>query len=266
MAKVLDDLYYSPSHEYVRVDGDFAYIGITDYAQEQLGNVVYVDMPEPGDELSAGSEFGAVESVKAASDLMAPVSGVVEEVNEILDDEPERILDRKNQACRPERTGQTHECQRLRGEPCRLTPRRLSHSHNGTLPHPCGPYFFAARPAASRSLSKPFITLRSNMTHKFLPHTDADIKAMLDTIGASNMEELYTEVPEALKLNRPVDLPPAMSEEEVRRHFEELGRKNSPLVCFAGDGVYDHYTPSVVAALTSRSEFQTSYTPYQWPS
>ena len=101
------------------------------------------------------------------------------------------------------------------------------------------------------------------MTHKFLPHTDADIKAMLDTIGASNMEELYTEVPEALKLNRPVDLPPAMSEEEVRRHFEELGRKNSPLVCFAGDGVYDHYTPSVVAALTSRSEFQTSYTPYQ---
>lgn len=91
MAKVLDDLYYSPSHEYVRVDGDFAYIGITDYAQEQLGNVVYVDMPEPGDELSAGSEFGAVESVKAASDLMAPVSGVVEEINEILDDEPERI-------------------------------------------------------------------------------------------------------------------------------------------------------------------------------
>ena len=91
MAKVLDDLYYSPSHKYVRVDGDFAYIGITDYAQEQLGNVVYVDMPEPGDELSAGSEFGAVESVKAASDLMAPVSGVVEEVNEILDDEPERI-------------------------------------------------------------------------------------------------------------------------------------------------------------------------------
>lgn len=91
MAKVLDDLYYSPSHEYVRIDGDFAYIGITDYAQEQLGNVVYVDMPEPGDELSAGSEFGAVESVKAASDLMAPVSGVVEEVNEILDDEPERI-------------------------------------------------------------------------------------------------------------------------------------------------------------------------------
>lgn len=91
MAKVLDDLYYSPSHEYVRVDGDFAYIGITDYAQKQLGNVVYVDMPEPGDELSAGSEFGAVESVKAASDLMAPVSGVVEEVNEILDDEPERI-------------------------------------------------------------------------------------------------------------------------------------------------------------------------------
>ena len=91
MAKVLEGLYYSESHEYVRVEGDFGYIGITDYAQNALGNVVYVDMPDVDDEVSAGEEFGAVESVKAASDLMSPVTGVVVEVNEALEDQPELI-------------------------------------------------------------------------------------------------------------------------------------------------------------------------------
>ncbi len=91
MAKVLEGLYYSESHEYVRVEGDFGYIGITDYAQNALGNVVYVDMPEVDDEVSAGEEFGAVESVKAASDLISPVTGVVIEVNEALEDQPELI-------------------------------------------------------------------------------------------------------------------------------------------------------------------------------
>ena len=88
MSKIIDGLYYSESHEYVKVEGDFGFIGITDYAQHELGNVVYVDMPEVDDEVSAGEEFGAVESVKAASDLMCPVSGTVVEVNEALEDEP----------------------------------------------------------------------------------------------------------------------------------------------------------------------------------
>ena len=91
MAKVIEGLYYSESHEFVRVEGDFGYVGITDYAQEQLGNVVYVDAPEVDDEVSQGEEFGAVESVKAASDLMSPVSGTVVEVNEALADSPELI-------------------------------------------------------------------------------------------------------------------------------------------------------------------------------
>ena len=88
MSKLIDGLYYSESHEYVKVEGDFGFIGITDYAQHELGNVVYVDMPEVDDEVAAGEEFGAVESVKAASDLMSPVSGTVVEVNEALEDEP----------------------------------------------------------------------------------------------------------------------------------------------------------------------------------
>ena len=91
MAKVIEGLYYSESHEYVKVEGEFGYVGITDYAQHQLGNVVYVDLPEVDDEVTAGDDFGAVESVKAASDLVSPVSGVVVEVNEALEDDPALI-------------------------------------------------------------------------------------------------------------------------------------------------------------------------------
>ena len=91
MAKVIEGLYYSESHEYLKVEGNIGIIGITDYAQHALGNVVYVDMPDVDDEVEAGAEFGAVESVKAASDLNSPVSGTVVEVNEALEDTPELI-------------------------------------------------------------------------------------------------------------------------------------------------------------------------------
>ena len=91
MAKVIEGLYYTESHEYVKIEGEYGYIGITDFAQNALGNVVYVDIPEVDDEVEAGEEFGAVESVKAASDLISPVSGTVVEVNEALEDTPELI-------------------------------------------------------------------------------------------------------------------------------------------------------------------------------
>ena len=87
----MSKIYYSPSHEYVKVDGNIGYVGITDYAQNALGNVVYVDMPEQGDDVTAGEEFGAVESVKAAEDLLSPVSGAVLNINEALIDNP-RLL------------------------------------------------------------------------------------------------------------------------------------------------------------------------------
>ena len=91
MSKIEEGLYYSESHEFVRVEGDEAYIGITDYAQHELGNVGYGDMPDVDDEFEAGEEFGAVESVKAASDLLAPVSGIVTAINEELEDTPELL-------------------------------------------------------------------------------------------------------------------------------------------------------------------------------
>lgn len=79
---------YLPSHEYARIEGNVAYVGISPYAAKQLGNIVYVDMPEVDDEVVKDEEFGAIESVKAASDLFAPLSGTIVEVNEALADEP----------------------------------------------------------------------------------------------------------------------------------------------------------------------------------
>ena len=91
MAKTIEGLFYSESHEWIKVEGEYGYIGISDHAQEAMGNIVYVDMPEEDDEVAQGEDFGAVESVKAASDLISPVSGTVVEVNEALEDEPELI-------------------------------------------------------------------------------------------------------------------------------------------------------------------------------
>ena len=91
MSKVLNDVRYADSHEWVKIEGEFAFVGISDYAQHALGNIVYVDMPEVGDEVTQGEEFGAVESVKAASDLFSPISGEVVEINEALEDAPELV-------------------------------------------------------------------------------------------------------------------------------------------------------------------------------
>jgi len=91
MSKVLEGYFYAESHEWAKKEGKIATIGITDFAQSQLGNVVFVDLPEVGTQVKKGKEFGAVESVKAASDLICPISGKVVEVNEDLVGEPEAI-------------------------------------------------------------------------------------------------------------------------------------------------------------------------------
>ena len=98
---------------------------------------------------------------------------------------------------------------------------------------------------------------------KYIPHTPDDIRAMLDVIGVSSLEDLYAQVPEELKLHRELDIPQSKSEIEVRRIIRAMADKNRKLVPFAGAGVYDHYVPSMIPYITSRSEFSTSYTPYQ---
>lgn len=101
------------------------------------------------------------------------------------------------------------------------------------------------------------------MDYKYFPHTDEDIKEMLRVSGADSLNALYAEVPEEIRFKGDYNLPEAMSEIEVRDFFRKLGKKNRQLTCFAGGGVYDHYCPAVVNRIVQRSEFLTSYTPYQ---
>lgn len=101
------------------------------------------------------------------------------------------------------------------------------------------------------------------MTFKYFPHTPEDIEEMLARIGVKTLDDLYADVPRQIRLQGDYDLPEAMSEIEVRRFFDKLCRDDKQLVCFAGAGVYDHYTPSLIPYIVERSEFLTSYTPYQ---
>jgi glycine dehydrogenase subunit 1 len=99
--------------------------------------------------------------------------------------------------------------------------------------------------------------------YKFFPHTDADLQAMFSQVGIHSLDDLYAEVPEGIRFRGDYQLPSEMSEIEVRQLFEQLGTQNKVLTCFAGAGVYDHYMPAVIPQLLQRSEFLTSYTPYQ---
>ena len=91
MSKIIEGLRYSESHEWVKVEGDLAVIGVSDFAQAEMGDITYVDLPSEGDEVEAGEEFGALESVKASSELYSPVSGTVEAVNDELEGAPEKV-------------------------------------------------------------------------------------------------------------------------------------------------------------------------------
>ena len=101
------------------------------------------------------------------------------------------------------------------------------------------------------------------MDYKYFPHTQDDLKAMLETVGVKDLAALYAQIPENIRFRGDYDIPSEMSEMEVRDTFAKLGSLNKQLTCFAGMGVYDHYTPSVIPQLLQRSEFLTSYTPYQ---
>jgi glycine dehydrogenase subunit 1 len=101
------------------------------------------------------------------------------------------------------------------------------------------------------------------MDYKYFPHTEADLQAMLERVGAKSLDGLYAQIPESIRFQGDYDLPLSQSELEIRQAYEMLSHENRQLVCFAGMGVYDHYTPAVIPSLLSRSEFLTSYTPYQ---
>jgi len=98
---------------------------------------------------------------------------------------------------------------------------------------------------------------------KYFPHTKADIDSMLETLNVTSIDELFKDIPQSVIFNSDYDVPSFMSESELRNHFAELSKKNQELTLFSGLGIYDHYQPAVIDAITSRQEFMTSYTPYQ---
>ena len=99
--------------------------------------------------------------------------------------------------------------------------------------------------------------------YKYFPHTEADIEQMLKRVSVNSIDDLFAEIPESVVLKKEYDLPSSLSEIEIRNYFDKLGQKNKKLTVFAGAGAYDHYAPSVITPLISRSEFLTAYTPYQ---
>lgn len=101
------------------------------------------------------------------------------------------------------------------------------------------------------------------MVHRYFPHTEHEIQKMLERCGYNSLNDLYSDVPDELKLRESYNIDTQLSEKEIRDYFDELAKKNKKLVCFAGGGFYDHYTPAVVKSVVSRSEFLTAYTPYQ---
>src|SRR5258705_2078798 len=140
MANIPEDLHYSKDHEWVRVEGKVAVVGITDYAQDSLGDVVYVELPKPGDEFAANEAFGSVESVKAVSEVFSPVSGKVVGANEALADEPEKVnvdpygegwMIRVEMSNRSEE--HTSELQSLRHLVCRLLLEKKKKNKKVTL-------------------------------------------------------------------------------------------------------------------------------------
>ena len=111
--------------------------------------------------------------------------------------------------------------------------------------------------------NRPSLGEGKGVGYKFFPHTDDDLQQMLEKSGVKSLDDLYADVPESIRFRQEYNLPEAKSEMELRQLFNSIADINEPLTCFAGAGIYDHYAPSVVQNLIERSEFLTSYTPYQ---
>ena len=224
------NLKYSKEHEWVRAEGGVAVIGITDFAQDELGDIVFVELPKLGRKLGAGDTFGVAESVKTVSDLYSPVAGEVIEINAAIDSEPELV----------------NKAPYGGGWMIKWTIRRSSTA--------CWP-----PPRTSRSPA-------SNLAVRYIPLTPADRARALSAIGAASVDELFTGIPPSARLNRALALPGPLSEFDLAEWFERTAEENraaAPRSLFLGAGAYVHHVPAAVDQLLLRAEFYTGYTPYQ---
>ncbi len=224
-----DDLLYHPEHDWAKIDGDVATFGITWFAQDAMGEVVFFDPPEVGTLVTAGEDYTEVESVKAVSDVIAPLSGEIVEVNMALADETEPINED------PYGDGW-------------MVKVKLSD------------------PAEVDGLLHRDAYVSTPVVSGYTAVTPEDLEVMLGAIGVESIEQLFDGIPAALRLKRDIDLPPGEPEQAVYAELRRLAARNVSAeteLCFLGAGMYDHYVPSIVDMLMSRSEFLTPYTPYQ---
>ena len=224
------DLRYTKDHEWVRVDGDEATVGITEYAAGQLGDIVFVELPDAGRTLEQFATFGVVESVKAVSDLFAPVSGEVVTSNEALAGSPGA------RQCRPLR-------------------RRLDDPDQARQ---AGGSRRASRRGGVRRVD------RGGLARCPTDRTPTKTGSGCSRHSASNsVDELFADIPAPLRASR-LDLPEPEPELELAARLEGLAGKNrTDLASFLGAGVYRHWTPAAVDQLLLRGEWYTAYTPYQ---
>ena len=233
-----DDLRYHPEHDWARVDGDEAVLGVTWFAQDALGELVHFEAPEVGTTLSKDASYAEVESVKAVSDVIAPLSGEVLEVNQKVVDEPETVNER----------------------PVR---RRLARSDPDVRRRRGG---HAARRRGLQGAPRRAVSASTPGLPGYLSLTDADRDAMLDAIGVESVDELFEQIPEGVRFGRALEVPEALPEAALRTTPRTARRRNadaSSQLSFLGMGIYDHYVPAIVDAFLSRGEFLTAYTPYQ---
>ena len=224
--KLDPDCKYNEEHEWIRVEGDEGVIGITDYAQEQLSDIVYVELPEVGDTFERGDVFAVVESVKAASDVYMPVGGEILEINEDLEDSPELV----NQDPYGE-AWFVRICHRRSGRAGRLDGRRGYQAFVEGLDECQLPACQTGRPeprvrSASALLGQRLDSLLQRRTHmSYVPHTDADRAEMLAAIGVEQVEDLFHDVPAAFRFPE-LNLPEPLSEMEIMAELQAMSEEN----------------------------------------
>ena len=226
---------YTKDHEWIKVSGDTGTIGITDYAQHELGDVVFVGIPAVGAKVATGKIFGTIESVKAVSEIYAPVSGEVVETNAALSATPEAVNTDPHGAAW-------------------LIKIKLAESRR------------SLRPDGRRHLPGVHLRRRKGSLGlmRYLPKSPAERREMLAAIGVQSIDELFATIPEQFRLKAQLRLPAADVRAEIIQYFRERAAENSSgYTSFLGAGVYNHLRSVVTDSLIQRGEFLTSYTPYQ---
>ena len=261
------DFKYTKEHEWIKADGKNATIGITDHAQESLGDIVFVDLPKLGSEITAGKTFGSVESVKAVSDLYAPASGTVTELNGELATAPEKINQDAHASWMIKITLKdpnelngllsAADYEKFVAEEGGQKDRRFSIAYirlKDLLTQHEIPAIFIGLPSVTSIL----------ISMRYLPKSPADRVAMLQIIGARSIDDLFAPIPAEYRLERDLKVPRQMAESEIVDWFRERSRENGDgYTSFLGAGAYSHYRPVIIDSLISRGEFLTAYTPYQ---